>query len=390
MKNSRLVVPRTATILLLLLVMVSISACNAIPEPEVRNEEQAPEIADPTPEVTNEVGQDYTDVIDNPVSGGIMVLGNNQFTSIDYFGQSLGFIADSGGIEWVSDSAAGVTKKNIALATYDGLVLIDPEGQQQLSFAGSNPITSTDISRDGTKIAWVSEQMIESSFRVELWAANIDGSDAIRVYEITPEESLVNPTTFEIIGWTADSKLLFGTRAVGIGGYILYSGWINLYLFDPATEVTTDLYINDGSSNMCVNSISNGFTMAAVGCKTIQIQNLVTGSVVDFPAVTGQNFAGSAQFSPSHTLVAYSIGRGNPENEYSQLLIAPVDGSSAPAALDTIEGGYFLVLGWVDENTILYRSSSGLDGASAIWRVETDGRSKPFKIADGLFMGFIY
>lgn len=358
--------------------------------------ETSPE-GSPTPEVSLQPSQNagadlnpFTEVISNPVFGGIMVLADGQFKSIDPFGQPLGFTADAAGIEWISDLQVGVTKKNVLLATHDGLELIDWEGSRLLPFAGAKSMMSVDISRDGTRIAWVTDEVIGSGLQVELWTANFDGSDAVKVFELTPAETRVKPTALEILGWTVDEKLVFATRADGIGGYILYMGWNDLYVFDPATGVTTDLYIDDGSNGMCVNSISNNLNMVAIGCDTIRILNLATGSWVDFPEVNEQNRAGSTKFSPINTLIAYSVARSDPENEFSQLILAPADGSSPPVVLDTIEGSAFTVLGWIDENTVLYQSSPGFGEAPEIWRIETDGSSGPSRIAEGVFAGFIY
>jgi len=197
------------------------------------------------------------------------------------------------------------------------------------------------------------------------------------------------PVSIEIVSWTADGKLIYGTRPFGIGGYILFAGWNDLYLYDPADGIVRDLYINDGTTNFCVNSLSNDFTQMAVGCETIQIQNLVTGAKVDLPAVPEQTRAGSAIFSPSGQLVAYGVGRANPESEFGQVVVAPVDGSGDQTLVAALEGGYYQVLGWIDEGSLLLWSSIGADVPSSIWKVNTDG-SGLFKLSDGWFAGFIY
>lgn len=322
-------------------------------------------------------------------NGGFMVLRDGRYQAIDYYGQPMGFEAAAGGTDWVNDALVGTTKKSVVYGTNEGLTLIEFDGQKKLEFAGTQRISSVEFSRDASRIAWVTEEIVDMGANVTLWMANADGSNPVRVYELTAEETRSMPSTFEILGWTADGKLLFGTKASGIGGYILFGGWINLYSFDPASGVITDLYINDGSSSMCVNSISEDLSMVAVGCKIIQIQNLQTGSMVDLPAVAEQNFAGSAIFSPTGTRVAYGTGRGNPEDEGGKLVVAPSDGSGDQQILAEINKGYFQVLGWIDEEHILYRASAGFDADPSVWRVSLDG-SAPVKLADGLFVGFIY
>lgn len=396
--------------LLALALTLTLTACSALPidtGPKAATTDENPVVAEntpettvensPTSEVSGQPGENtdsdqnpFTEVISNPVIGGIMVLTDGQFKSIDPFGQPLGFSAPATGIDWINDPRVGVTKKNVLLATHDGLELIDMEGSRLLPFAGTKSMLSADISRDGSRIAWVTDEVIGSGLQVELWTSNFDGSNAVKVYELTPAETSVKPTAVEILGWTADGKLLYATRADGIGGYILYLGWNDLFVYDPATGRSTDLYIDDGSNWMCVNAISNNFNLVAIGCKTIRIQNLTTGEGFEFPAVVDQNVAGSAKFSPNDTQIAYSVARGNPDDEYSQLLVAPADGSSPPLILDTIQKGYFNVLGWIDKNTVVYQSYPSFGDPPEIWRVETDGSSEPFKIADGTFAGFIY
>lgn len=197
------------------------------------------------------------------------------------------------------------------------------------------------------------------------------------------------PVSIEIVNWTADGKLIYGTRPFGIGGYILFAGWNDLYLYDPADGTVRDLYVNDGTTNFCVNSLSSDFTQMAVGCETIQIQNLVTGAKVDLPAVPEQTRAGSAKFSPSGALVAYAIGRGDPENEHGKVVVAPADRSGDQTIVATIDGGYYQVLGWADEQTLILWSSIGADVPSSIWKVNIDG-SGLVKLSDGWFAGFIY
>ena len=66
-----------------------------------------------------------------------------------------------------------------------------------------------------------------------------------------------------------------------------------------------------------------------------------------------QNRAGSAKFSPSGTLVAYGVGRGNPDSEFGQVVVAPADGSGDQTIVAAMEGGYYQVLGWIDESSLL-------------------------------------
>lgn len=386
------------TAALALLAILTLTACNpfsAEPTSAVETPANTPiVIATNTPQPATPLPVEETAVPTNvpavePQFGGVMVLSNGEFIAIDLFGQPMGFRAPAGMVEFIRQEQAGVTKKSVAMASNTGLLLVEMDQIQPLAFAGSNSVFSAGISRDGSRIAWVSQIMADNSVAFELWVAGIDGSNALKVAERTPAETLVNPTSIEIAGWTADGKLIFGTRPFGIGGYILFAGWNDLYLYDPADGTVRDLYINDGTSNMCVNSLSNDFSLVAIGCETIQVQNLVSGTKVDLPAVPEQNRAGSAKFSPSGMLVAYGVGRANPDSEFGQVVVAPADGSGDQTIVAAMEGGYYQVLGWIDESSLLLLASSTMEIGPSVWKVNIDG-SGLTKLADGWFAGFIY
>ncbi|HWR65653.1 MAG TPA: hypothetical protein VN364_06000, partial [Bellilinea sp.] len=360
------------------LAFLTLTACN-LSSGEPTNAVETPAntpivIAPNTPQPATPLPVEETAVPTNvpasePQFGGFMVLSNGEFIAIDLFGQEMGFRAPAGMTEYVRQEQAGVTKKSVALASNTGLLLVEMDQIQPLAFAGSKTVFSAGISRDGSLIAWVSQIMADNSVAFELWVAGIDGSNARKIAERTPAEMLTNPTSIEVAGWTADGKLIYGTRPFGIGGYILFAGWNDLYLYDPADGTVRDLYINDGTSNMCVNSLSNDFSQVAIGCETIQVQNLVSGAIVDLPAVPEQNRAGSAKFSPSGMLVAYGVGRGNPDSEFGQVVVAPADGSGDQNIVAAMEDGYYQVLGWINETSLLLWSSSGMEVSPSVWKV---------------------
>ena len=80
----------------------------------------------------------------------------------------MGFRAPAGMTEFIRQEQAGVTKKNVVLATNTGLLLVEMDQIQPLAFAGSNTVFSAGISRDGSLIAWVSQIMADNAvgFRV--------------------------------------------------------------------------------------------------------------------------------------------------------------------------------------------------------------------------------
>lgn len=388
----------TISAALALLAILTLSACNLFsvePTSSVGTLVASPiVIATNTPQPATplpveETASPTAAPVSEPQFGGFMVLSNGEFIAIDLFGQPLGFRAPAGMTESVRQEQAGVTKKSVALATNTGLLLVETDQIQPLAFAGSNSVYSAGISRDGSQIAWVSLITADNSVAFELWVAGIDGSNTKKIAEHTAAEMLTNPTSIEVVGWTAEGKLMYGTRPYGIGGYILFAGWNDLYLYDPADGTVRDLYINDGTSNMCVNSLSSDFTQVAIGCQTMQINNLATGAKVDLPAVSDQNLAGSAKFSPSGKMVAYGVGRGNPDSEFGQVVVAPADGSGDQTIVAAMEGGYYQVLGWIDESSLVLSASSTMDVGPSVWKVNING-SGLTKLSDGWFAGFIY
>ncbi len=67
----------------------------------------------------------------------------------------MGFRAPAGMTEFIRQEQAGVTKKNVAMATNTGLLLVETDQIQPLAFAGTNSVYSAGMSRDGSQIAWV-------------------------------------------------------------------------------------------------------------------------------------------------------------------------------------------------------------------------------------------
>ena len=127
---------------------------------------------------------------------------------------------------------------------------------------------------------------------------------------------------------------------------------------------------------MCLSGVSPDLTRLGFGCDDsgagkVNIRTVADGQTTFVPDLPEQNVAGSLHFSPSSAWLAYSIARRNPDDERGQVAVVPVDLSSAPQIIASQDGGYYDVIGWIDEDTLLLFLTH--DGQGSIWRVNRDG-----------------
>lgn len=343
---------------------------------EIPTEEPQPKPS-PTP---GEIQSEYA---------GFMVFADQKFIGLDFNGQPIGFSVDAPGVEGPSLYDASVFNLGVlhAYAPDMQMRVVTATGVSALDFISMEQPVHAVISPDGSQVAWAKQFYGSDAPGSELWAANIDGSDARMVDQILPENNADRWLTLRPLEWTRDGKLLYATQLTGIGGYILYPGWNSLRLYDPADGSLTVL-VEDKPASMCIHSLSRDRSLAALGCLEIQIRKLADGSEVTLPALDLQNVAGSARFSPSGQWVAYAIAANNPDNERSQVVVAASDGSGELYPIQTMEGGDFHVLGWVNEDSFLFTAHTMMDNITTIWRIDRDG-SHPTELIEAQFLGFI-
>ncbi len=331
----------------------------------------------PTP---GEIQSDYA---------GFMVFADQKFVGLDFNGQPLGFSVDVPGVENLSLSDASVFNQGVmhAYAPEMQIRLVTAAGISVLDYISMDQPVNAIISADGSKVAWAKHSFGGDAPGSELYAANLDGSDTRLVDQILPEDNTDRWLTLRPLEWTQDGKLLYATQLTGIGGYILYPGWNSLRLYDPADGSLTVL-VEDDPAGMCIQSLSADRSLAALGCTEIRIRRLAEGSEVTLPALDLQNVAGSARFSPSGERVAYAIAASNPDNERSQVVVAASDGSGEPYPIQTMEGGDFHVLGWINEDSFVFSAHTTIENVTTIWRIDYDG-SRPTELIEAQFLGFI-
>ncbi len=333
----------------------------------------------PTP-TPGEIQSDYA---------GFMVFADQKFTGYDFNGKPTGFNVDAPGVEGLNLFAASVFSGGLVYANVQAgkIMQVTADGAHPLDLISTDKSATAVISPDGSKIAWSYEFYSGDAPGAELWVANIDGSGQQKIAEILPADNTDHWLVLRPLEWTSDGKLLYGTQLTGIGGYILYLGWNSLRLYNPADGSLKTL-VEDEAFGMCVNSLSPDRSHAALGCDKIHIRKLSDGSEVVLPALVEQNVVGSAQFSPSGAWIAYATALSDPNNERSQVVVAASDGSGEPQPLQTMEGGDFHVLGWINEDTFLFTVHKTMDNTTTIWRIDRDG-SRPTQLLEAQFLGFI-
>lgn len=323
---------------------------------------------------------------------GFIVLKGERLSGYDFDGNFNGFQAEATGMQYISPYTASVFRDGIGVTSNDGSVvnILTAAGAAPVDFIQSTVPVSVAISADGQQIAWAFEtwQAGGDAPSSEVWVANMDGSRQTKIAEITAEENKEGWLVFHPVGWTPDGKLLIATQPTGVGGYILYGEWNGMRLYDPSTGSTTLLVPDSERLFLALNSISNDRTKAAISADGIRIRNLSNAVEVQIPALADQNTCGSARFSNTDQWIAYGCGRNDPENEAGQIMLAAADGSTQPLTLYSQTGSAPHVLGWVDENTILFSTVDMNTGSSSVWRVDVDG-THIIKLVDGAFAGLI-
>ena len=321
---------------------------------------------------------------------GFMVKRGERFEALDFDGNPLGFSFSIPGIEDIHQYNASVFRDGLAYARYgnQGVNMVSSSGDYRLPFIQSENPISVQVKPDGSQVAWAYQAWAESTPSSEAWVANIDGSQMRKMAEISAEDNQDRWLVLMIYGWTKDNRVLIASQPTGIGGYILYGGFNGLRVYDPQSGELQVLVDDDERLMLSLNSVSDDLSKAAISFGALHIRTLATGVEVVLPALAGQTVCGSAMFSPGGDWVAYACGRNDPENEAGQVMIARTDGSSAPMILYEDGQNAPQVLGWINDDSLLFRSYQREDYAESVWRVNRDG-SQLLRLGQFDFIGFI-
>lgn len=355
-----------------------------VPPTEVPHSPPATETSVPEPTPTDLPQNRYR---------GFIAWNQFQFSAYDFSGASLGFQVPSGPEEWYGENRISILPNAIYYSTFgqtSGVFRVDSSGTTQLNFIDASEPVSLSVSPDGGLIAWATNQWDLTGPASDIFIANMDGSSIRLVEHILAEEQENGWLIFHPLRWTEDGKLLYATGPTGIGGYLLFWGYNGLRLYDPVQSSTQVLVNDDENLGLCLSALSDDYAKIALVCgngtRMVRVRNLSNGLEVQFPLLPDQNNSGSASFSPDGEWLAYVIQRMDPENEFGQVVVVPVDGSAPPQVIDQVVDGIYNVDGWIDNQTILVTKT--VAGANtSIWKIASDGSSAA-QLINGRFVGF--
>ncbi len=310
------------------------------------------------------------DLSGNPLNIKIKLSGN------DWLGVNEG--------QWANDSFYYFNKDEKAI-----LQVAKSGAAQKLSFIPAGDALTFVISPDGQRIAWSVYSYTDTNPSSELWMANIDGTN---VKNITRTESANNPKWLELrpYRWLPDGRLLYIDSPTGIGGYILFSGFAGMHVFDPSNNKLTNLTPGIGAGQLCLSEISPDLKILTSTCATNQPATLsyiklADNSVVSITRQAEQNQVGSPVWSPAGDTIAFAYARGDGSNELGKIAVV-ANGGTSPKILGMVAKGYYNVKVWINQNQFLAQRYEG--EINSIWIFNRNG-GDPQKLADGVFISLI-
>ncbi len=245
------------------------------------------------------------------------------------------------------------------------------------------------------KLAW-GTSLVSPAMSSALQIANLDGSGI----ETLLTETITNTAPTQLVAqlWSTDGQsLYFSKEPVGIGGYLLYAGASNLYKIDIATKQVTEIIPQKASTEpqICLDAITGDYRFIADHCTqgVITVRDLQSGTTATITApadITGWKLLGSARFSPTGDRVAYVLAKGNPDNEQGWVVVGSSTGGEAKLVLAGEPGSYYIVIGWLDDQTLLVQSNilNNPNVGAELYTVKADG-SSPTKVAEGILLAII-
>jgi hypothetical protein len=277
-------------------------------------------------------------------------------------------------------------------------IAIDANGSHDLSFI-QFPTFGLAIWRGSpdTKplLAW-GTQPAGSTQTTALQISNTDGSNLQTLLSIDNGNTVPIQLVAEF--WSTDGQsLYFSKEPSGIGGYILFGGASNLYKIDIKTKAITEVIPQTAmtSPQICLDAISGDYRFVADHCtqNVITVRNLQGGGTVTIQAptdVTGFRLLGSARFSPTGDRVAFALAKGDPNSEQGWLAVGSSSGGVAKLIAVGEAGSYYIVQGWLDDQTLLVQSNniSGSAAGNQLFTIGADG-SHLTKVADGNLLTII-
>jgi len=246
------------------------------------------------------------------------------------------------------------------------------------------------ISPDHRWLALALEERMESGIAPTLTVIPLDGGLPVAVEPATAETD----HAYMPLAWTPEGDLIYAHTPWGIGGYILFGGYLSLHRWDGSTSHV--LFDPTATYSFCIYTLSPDRTLVAHSCNPpsppnlqMKIYNLRTLTEVVIPMMADQGQMGAAYFSPSGQWLAYSAARGDPDREAGSVVIVPSDGSTSPDVIYHTEGGYVAVRGWVDEDWLVVQRHTGMGEHWDLLLMSRDGDTVRLLASDAYFLGVL-
>jgi hypothetical protein len=268
---------------------------------------------------------------------------------------------------------------------------VGPQGARRLDFVPRviNGFAAYQPPNAEGKLAWVtwSSQGNTGPVDSQIFVSGLDGSQAYAALKDSGDGIL------SVVRWSADGqRLYFSRESMGIGGYILFGGYSNLWEMNVADASTREI-VPGANTNICLDDISPDESQVAQHCsrQTIGVLSPAGGGETQIqppPEVTEFHQLGDARFSPDGSRLAFGLARGDVEHEDDeQGWVAVSQGMSGPAKLVATSPAkdYFSVWGWLDDQTLILQSRNATPG---VWLVGADG-SDLRRVADGTLLGVV-
>jgi hypothetical protein len=266
------------------------------------------------------------------------------------------------------------------------VVRIGANGPQTLDWI-KGPIDGLAVSAN--YLAWGKLDQSGAKPTVQIMLSALDGSGVKTALKETVGAA---PIVLKPLRWSQDgARLFFGREPSGIGGYILFGGFTNLWSLDPAGGKATEL-LHERAKNafVCMDDLSPNEKFVADHCnlKHIEVVDIAANkaAVIDPPAnVSGVGLVGGARFSPDSSRVAYGLARHNPDNEQGWVGVSDALSGKSKLVATSPAKDYFSVAAWLDSDTLVLQSNGQTPG---IWLARADGSSSK-RLADGIFVGIL-
>jgi hypothetical protein len=267
---------------------------------------------------------------------------------------------------------------------------VTAEGVEDLEFTRSQDIGSLcfAVTDDGSRIAWAGTTWTADGPKSQLWMADITGANQVLVAETRADDEISEWFVLEPVEWLEDGDLVYAWQVTGIGGYILFFGWSSLYRYAPSTGSTTPIVPATGEVGApCWSDMTSDGAFAIGACAPsagVEELEAATGLATQLPMFPEQGQAGAGAFSPSGSVLAYAIARGDATNEAGQVVFRSERGSQ-PTSVASVATGYFQRLIWIDDQ----RMAVGVwaEDAASVEVLGTDGSRRP--VGGGRLVGLM-